>query len=153
LSQTKAFEPSDAFEPRRHECTKTVFEGKLPGEIESIGKAVVDCAFKVHSALGPGLLESVYGTCLDHELRKRGLSVQKQFPVAIRYDSVRIESGFRLDLLVNEMVVVEVKSVERVLPVHQAQLLSYLRLSGLRLGFLINFNVPVIREGIIRRAL
>jgi GxxExxY protein len=101
---------------------------------------VVDAAMKVHSALGPGLLESAYHACLAHELRKRGLTVQVQRPVPIIYDGVRIELGYRMDLVVEDSVVVELKAVANLLPIHEAQLLSHLKLSGHRVGLLINFR-------------
>jgi GxxExxY protein len=111
---------------------------------------VVDAAMKVHSAIGPGLLESAYHACLAYELRSRGLHVQSQVPLPIRYGEVTIEVGYRLDLLVDDAVLVELKAVTKVLPVHRAQLLSYLQLSGYRAGLLINFHVPHLRQGIIR---
>jgi len=129
------------------------YRGSLPDPLEDAATKIVDSAFRVHSALGPGLLESIYETCLDHELRKQGLKVYKQVVVPIVYDSLRIESGLRLDLLVEDSVVAEVKSVERMSPVFEAQMLSYLKLAKQRLGLLINFNVPRIREGIRRYAL
>jgi GxxExxY protein len=118
--------------------------------IELLGHAVVDSAFKVHKHLGPGLLESVYEHCLAHELSKRHIHVERQVPVPIVYDGDRLESGLRLDLLVNDSIVIEIKAVEKMIPVYQAQMLTYLKLSGKRLGFLINFNVPLIRDGIRR---
>jgi len=111
---------------------------------------VVDAALRVHSALGPGLLESAYEACLSHELRVRGLRVATQVPLPVIYHGVRIEVGYRLDMLVDGRVIVELKAIARVLPVHQAQLLSYLRLSGHRVGLLINFHVPRLRDGIHR---
>jgi GxxExxY protein len=129
------------------------FQGTLPAEIEAIATKVVDGAFRVHSAIGPGLLESIYETCLDHELRKQALRVQKQVSVPIVYDTLRIESGLRLDLLVEEAVIVEIKAIDRMSPVFEAQILSYLKLAKKRLGLLINFNVPRIRDGIRRYAL
>jgi GxxExxY protein len=129
------------------------FQGTLPAEIEAIATKVVDGAFRVHSAIGPGLLESIYETCLDHELRKQALRVQKQVSVPIVYDMLRIESGLRLDLLVEEAVIVEIKAIDRMSPVFEAQILSYLKLAKKRLGLLINFNVPRIRDGIRRYAL
>ncbi|HZU52514.1 MAG TPA: GxxExxY protein [Holophagaceae bacterium] len=114
---------------------------------------IVDAAFKVHSSLGPGLLESVYEVCLVHELEKRGLDVVRQIKVPIEYDGRRLDSGLRLDLLVADAVVVELKAVEQVLPVHKAQLLSYLRLTGKPVGLLINFHVPLIKDGIQRMVL
>lgn len=119
-------------------------------ELDLCTGQVVDAAMTVHSALGPGLLESAYEACLAHELRARGLRVLAQLPLPIMYRGTRIEVGYRLDLLVNNAVVVEVKAVARMLPVHEAQLLSYLRLSGHRVGLLINFHVPRLRDGIRR---
>jgi GxxExxY protein len=125
-----------------------------PGEVlDRIGRNVVDAAFKVHEALGPGLLESIYETCLRHELVKRGLVVEKQVLVPIVYDGVRLDGGLRLDLVVDGQVIIELKAVERLMPVNEAQILSYLKLLRKRLGFLINFNVPRIKEGIRRFAL
>jgi len=122
----------------------------IPNETEQLAKIVLDAAFAVHSAMGPGLLESVYETCLNHEIQKKGLEVQVQVSVPVIYDGLRLDSGYRLDLLVNNRVVVEIKSVEQILPVHQAQLLTYLKLGGYRLGFLINFNVRYLKNGIQR---
>jgi GxxExxY protein len=109
-------------------------------EIERVAHEVVDAAFKIHSKLGPGLLESAYVTVMIYELRKRGLHVQTEVAVPVVYEEVTLEVGYRLDLLVNDCVIVEVKSVEKLHPVHEAQLLTYLKLSGHRLGFLINFH-------------
>jgi GxxExxY protein len=111
---------------------------------------VVDAAMKVHSALGPGLLESAYEACLAHELRSGGLRVVTQVPLPVLYHGTRIEVGFRADLIVEGSVIVEVKAMAKLLPIHQAQLLSYLRLSGHRVGLLINFHVPRLRDGIRR---
>lgn len=119
-------------------------------QINAITGEIVDAAIKVHSALGPGLMESVYEICLTHELRKRDLRVQQQVHLPVVYEGIRIEAGYRLDLLVEETVVVELKAVESVLPVHKAQLLSYLRLSGKPVGLLLNFNVIHMRDGIRR---
>ncbi len=119
-------------------------------EVDAVARAIVDSAFRVHSKLGPGLLESVYETCLVHELQKRGLKVQRQLVMPLEYDDLRIDSGLRLDLLVENCVVVEVKAVEGLAPVHRAQVLTYLKLTGYQLGLLINFNVPLIRDGIKR---
>lgn len=125
----------------------------IPSEAEAVGKAVVDSAFRMHSQLGAGLLESVYETCLEYELRKRGVPVRRQVLVTIVYDGAQLDAGLRLDLLVGESVVVEVKAGERLLPVFDAQLLTYLKLAEKRLGFIINFNVPLIRDGIKRLVL
>jgi GxxExxY protein len=122
-------------------------------DADAFARVIVDAAFKVHSALGPGLLETVYEHCLDHELRKRGLKVERQVPVPIVYDGERLDAGLRLDMLVGETVVVEIKAVERDNPVFRAQLLTYLKLTGRQLGLLINFNVPLIKDGIRRLAL
>ncbi len=126
-----------------------VFEPLAP-EIESIAKTIVDAALKVHRALGPGLLESVYELCLAHELRRRGVQSESQVKLPITYEGLTIDAGLRLDLIVAQQVIVEVKAVERMNPVFDAQLLTYLKLTGLRLGKLINFNVPLVRDGIKR---
>ncbi len=119
-------------------------------EIDELAATIVDAAFKVHSALGPGLLESVYEACLMHELAQRGIAFQSQVPIPIVYGGLRLTAGLRLDLLIEETIVVEIKEIEELLPVHHAQLLTYLKLSGKRLGFLINFNVAKIKDGIKR---
>lgn len=123
---------------------------KLSPALERIAAQIVDAVFRVHLMLGPGLLESVYEACLAYELRKRGLNVQRQVIVPIKYDEVVLDDGLRLDLLVENSVIIEVKAVEKMNPVFEAQMLTYLKLSNKRLGFLINFNVPVIRQGIKR---
>ena len=120
--------------------------------IDEIASVIVDSAFKVHTKLGPGLLESAYEACLSHELKKRGLKVDRQIPQPVYYDDIIIDVGYRLDLLVNDSVIIELKAVENVLPIHQAQLLTYLKLSGKTLGFLINFNTVLIKNGIKRIA-
>ena len=117
-----------------------------------ISGIVVDCAFHLHKALGPGLLESAYEECLFYKLVKEGLIVEKQKPLPLIYDEVRMEIGYRVDLLVGRKVVVEVKSVDGLTDVHLAQVLTYLKLSGCKLGLLINFNVALIRDGIRRIA-
>ena len=114
---------------------------------------VVDSAFAVHRSLGPGLLESVYEQCLAYELQSRGHKTERQVALPVVYRDVRLEAGFRIDILVNDLVIIELKTVERLLPIHEAQLLTYLKLSGKRLGLLLNFNVPLIKEGIRRLAL
>ena len=108
---------------------------------------------KVHRALGPGLLESAYEHCLAHELNARGLAVRRQVAPPILFDGIQIEAGYRLDLLVSDLVIVEVKAVEALAPLHEAQLLTYLKLSGLRLGYLVNFNVKLLKQGLRRLAL
>lgn len=119
-------------------------------EINVRSGQVVDAAMRVHSALGPGLLESAYVACLAYELRRRGFRVSVQHPLPIVYEDVRIELGYRADLLVDDVVVVELKVVVKVLPIHVAQLLSYLKLSGIPVGLLINFHVLHLRDGITR---
>ena len=116
----------------------------------SIATLVVDAAFKIHKTLGPGLLESVYEATLDYELKKRGLRVAQQVALPVYYDEVKLQVGFRIDLLVNEKVIIEIKSVEALAPIHRKQLETYLRLMDLRLGLLINFNVGLIKHGIQR---
>ncbi len=115
-----------------------------------IARQIVDAAFKIHTTLGPGLLESVYQAVLSHELGKRGLRVRSEVPVAIRYDTLTFDVGFRADLLVNDLVIVELKSVEKTAPVHKKQVLTYVRLTNLRLGLLINFGETRIKDGITR---
>lgn len=107
--------------------------------------------FKVYNELGPGLLESVYETILKYELQKQGLEVKSQVPLSVIYDNTKLELGFRLDLLVNKKVLIEIKSVENILKVHHKQVLTYLKLSNLKLGILVNFNVDNITEGIFRK--
>ena len=119
-------------------------------EQDRIARRIVDAAFQVHSTLGPGLLESVYEQGMVNELGLRGLSHRRQVQLPITYKTVELDSYFRLDLVVAEAVVVELKAVEKLLPVHGAQLLTYLKLSGYRLGLLINFNVPLVKDGIRR---
>jgi GxxExxY protein len=125
----------------------------LSNEEERIGKIIVDCAFKVHSQLGPGLLERIYEICFVHVLRKQGLKVDQQLPVQINYDGIIFDEGFRIDTLVNDKVICELKAVKGMDPLWEAQLLTYLKLGKLRLGYLINFNVPLIKDGIKRRIL
>lgn len=119
-------------------------------ELRRVSGAVIDAAMRVHSVLGPGLLESAYSACLAHELRRRGLKVLCEVPLPVVYDGVKLEAGYRLDMLVEDSVVVEVKAVESLAPIHQAQLLSYLKLSGKRVGLLINFHVLHLKDGIKR---
>lgn len=121
--------------------------------VERAAATVVDASYRVHTTLGPGLLESVYEVCLCHELHKTGTPFQKQLVLPIEYDGITLDAGLRLDLIVNDCVVVEMKATEKLLPIHEAQLLTYLKLTGKRLGLLINFNVPLIKDGIKRMAL
>jgi GxxExxY protein len=115
-----------------------------------IGTAIIASAMKIHAAVGAGLLESAYETCLLYELEKQGLAVQRQVLIPLRYEDLTIDNGYRVDLLVEDRVVVELKALETILPVHRAQLLSYLRLRRFKLGYLLNFNVARMRDGIIR---
>jgi GxxExxY protein len=117
-----------------------------------IGSALIASAMKVHTAVGPGLLESAYEACLLYELEKRGVLVRRQVLIPIRYEDLMIDNGYRVDLLVGERVVVELKAVEAIFPVHRSQLLSYLRLGGFKLGYLLNFHVAHMRDGIVRMA-
>jgi GxxExxY protein len=115
-----------------------------------IGDSIIASAMKIHTALGPGLLESAYETCLLYELEKLGLPVQRQVLIPLRYQDLTIDNGYRIDLLVGDRVVVELKALETILPVHRAPLLSYLRLGSFKLGYLLSFNVTRMRDGIVR---
>ena len=117
---------------------------------EQIGHSIIGAAIKLHSVVGPGLLESAYETCLVYELEKLGLSVGRQVSIPIRYEGLTIDNGYRVDLLVSRRVVVELKTVGAILPVHRGHLLGYLRLGGFRLGYLLNFIVSRMRDGIVR---
>jgi GxxExxY protein len=119
-------------------------------ELNDISGKIIEFSIKVHKALGPGMLEGAYEICLMHELVQHGFQVQSQLTLPIIYDGVRLDAGYRIDLLVEESVIVELKAIDRLLPVHEAQLLSYLRMSDLRLGLLINFNVKLLRDGVRR---
>jgi GxxExxY protein len=119
-------------------------------EIDEITESVIGAAIAVHRALGPGLLESAYEACLAYELVDRGLSVERQKAVPVVYRGVKLDCGYRIDLLVQEKVIVELKAIERFEPIHIAQVLSYLKLSGCNVGLLINFNVKVLKDGIRR---
>lgn len=116
----------------------------------AVAQQIVDAAYRVHTTLGPGLLESVYQAALAYELEKRGLRVARQQAIPVVYETVRIDTGFHADLIVEEQVIVEIKAVEAVAPVHKKQLLTYLKLADKRLGLLINFNVALIKDGITR---
>jgi GxxExxY protein len=118
--------------------------------LESIAAAIVDSGLKIHKLLGPGLLESIYEACLEQELQTRGLECQRQVSLPIIYEGVTLESAHRADLIVAEAIILEIKAVESLSSLHQAQLLTYMKLTGLKLGFLLNFNVPLFRDGIRR---
>lgn len=137
-------------EARKSRTAEDAESAEVKREINEITELIIGCAIQVHRELGPGLLESAYEACLAYELGERGLSVERQKALPIVYRDVRLECGYRLDLLVEEAVVVEVKCVETLAPIHQAQLLSYLKLSGCRVGLLINFNVTLLKDGIRR---
>lgn len=126
--------------------------GRNRAEIDRIAGEIVDASIAIHRALGPGLLESAYEACLLYELRERGLVVEKQVPLPVTYKGVRLEAGYRLDIVVENEVIVEIKSVDDLAPIHTAQLLSYLKLSHRKVGFLINFNVELVKNGIKRIA-
>lgn len=119
-------------------------------EINKITGKVVDAALSVHTVLGAGLLESVYEHCLAHELSNRGSKVERQVPIPVVYKDTQLEVGFRIDLLVEESLIVELKAVEQILPIHEAQVFTYLRLTGSRVGLLLNFNVVSMKKGIKR---
>jgi GxxExxY protein len=123
---------------------------KLSEREEFLASQIVDIAIKIHKKLGPGLLESVYEKCFEYELSQRGISYQRQKDVAIIYENLKVEDGLRLDLLVDDLVIIELKAQENYHPVWEAQLLSYLKLTNKRLGLLINFHVPLMKNGIKR---
>lgn len=125
----------------------------IPANQDNIGRGIVDAAFQVHSTLGPGLLENVYEECFICELKDKGLNFERQKLIPFKYRNHTPELSYRLDLLVENSIIVELKCVERLLPLHDAQILTYMKLMNLRLGYLINFNVPIIKEGIKRKAL
>ncbi len=120
-------------------------------QYERIAKTLLDCAFQVHKELGPGLLESVYEICLIEELQNKGLKVKNQVKLPVFYKGKELDKEFYIDILVEDIIVVELKSVEILLPVHEVQLVTYMKLANLSLGFLINFNVPLLKEGIRRK--
>jgi GxxExxY protein len=122
----------------------------IPVRAEAAARASVDAALHVHKVLGPGLLESAYEHCLAHELIRRGHAVQRQVALPIIYESERLDAGYRLDLVIDQSVIVEIKSVDALAPIHDAQVLTYLKLSGLRVGLLMNFNVALLKQGLKR---
>jgi GxxExxY protein len=126
---------------------------EIDADTDALAKQVVDAAIKVHKSLGPGLLESVYETCLAHELVSRRVPIQRQLALPISYDGIELDAALRLDLVVGGRLIVELKSVDALLPIHQSQLMTYLKLSSIRLGLLINFNTRLLRDGIKRIAL
>jgi GxxExxY protein len=122
----------------------------VPIETDAVASKVVDSAFRVHSALGPGLLESVYEACLCLEMERRGLRFRRQVSLPVVYDGLTLDAAFRVDILVEDCLILELKAVEEILPVHLAQVLTYLKLAGIRLGLLINFCSPTLKSGIKR---
>lgn len=122
-------------------------------EEKELTQEIVGSAIEVHKALGPGLLESAYEECLCYELKTRGLAYKRQVDLPLTYKGIRLDCGYRIDVVVEDKVLLELKCVEKLLPIHEAQLLTYLRLSGIKIGLLMNFNVPVMRDGILRRVL
>jgi len=117
-------------------------------EENQISKIIVDCCYKIHRSLGPGLLESVYLEILTYELKKLGVKYEKEVGIPVHYENVKLDLGFRADLIVDNLVIIELKAVEKVMPVHKKQLMTYLRLTDLKLGLLVNFNVNLIKDGI-----
>jgi GxxExxY protein len=134
-------------EARRHG------EGKFMLEHEQLTESIIGAAIEVHRELGPGLLESTYEECLCHELHLRGLKFERQLELPVTYKGLKLDCGYRMDIVIEDSVLVELKSIEQILPIHQAQLLTYLRLSGKKVGLLMNFNVSVLKSGIVRRVL
>ena len=121
--------------------------------LEELTEQIIGAAIEVHKQLGPGLLESAYEECLCHELHLRGLHFERQTPLPVEYKGIKLDCGYRIDVVVEDAVVLELKTVDKVLPVHEAQLLTYLKLTGKKVGFIINFNVAVLTHGIVRRVL
>ena len=119
-------------------------------DINKLSSRIIGAAIEVHKALGPGLLESAYEKCICHELSIGGLSLERQKPLAVRYKGINLDCGYRLDVVVEDAIILELKSCEKIEPIHKAQLLTYLKLSGFKLGLLLNFNVTLMREGIVR---
>lgn len=145
-----------SFQEPNHQDTKRAKASPrkdLSPREEEVAQIIVDAAIKVHRHLGPGLLENVYETCLKHELQQRGLRVETQVQLPITYEGLKLEDALRLDLLIEDLVILEIKAAEDIHPIHEAQLLTYLRLAHKRLGFLINFNVPLLKDGLKRRVL
>lgn len=118
--------------------------------LKDLSEAIIGCAIAVHKELGPGLLETAYETCLAYELEQSGYCVERQKPMPLKYREVQLDCGYRLDLMVNDVVVIEIKAVETLLPIHEAQLLTYMRLAGCKLGLLINFNEKLLKHGVRR---
>lgn len=122
-------------------------------KFDELSKRVIGCALEVHKNLGPGLLESTYEQCLAHELKCAGIPFMLQHPLPVNYNGIKLDCGYRVDLFVDNKIIIELKSVDKVLPIHQAQLLTYMKLAGVKIGLLMNFNVRFMREGIKRLVL
>ena len=122
-------------------------------EFDELSNQVIGCALEVHRNLGPGLLESTYEQCLAYEMKAAGMAFKLQYPLPVQYKSIKLDCGYRIDLLVNEAIIVELKSVDKILPIHQAQLLTYMKLADISIGLLINFNVKYLKDGIKRMVL
>ena len=122
----------------------------VPSEVEEVAGRVMDVMYKIHKALGPGLLESVYEKCLCYEFAQKGIKFESQVYLPVEYEGTKIDSGLRIDVLVEDKLILELKAVERLLPLHKAQVITYLKLAGKRLRLLVNFNVPLLRDGIQR---
>lgn len=137
-------------EPRRREGREEKQKRGLLMHIETIAQKIVDTAIKVHSALGPGLLESAYQKCMEYEIKNDDLRVRCELVLPISYKEIFIDAGYRIDMIVEDAVIVENKTVERLLPIHEAQLLTYLKMKNCKIGFLFNWNVPRMKEGIKR---
>jgi GxxExxY protein len=120
---------------------------------DELSKRVIGCAIEVHRNLGPGLLESTYEQCLAHELKCAGISFKLQHPLPVNYNGVKLDCGYRVDLFIDNKIIVELKSVDKILPIHQAQLLTYMKLAGIKIGLLMNFNVRFMKDGIKRMVL
>jgi GxxExxY protein len=118
---------------------------------EKLTEAIIGAAIEVHRVLGPGLMESAYEECLCHELNLRNISFKRQVPLPEKYKNIHLDCGYRLDIVVEEKVILELKSIEQLLPIHEAQLLTYLKIGNIHVGLLINFNVPLLKDGIVRR--
>jgi GxxExxY protein len=127
----------------------TVFE-PIAARAEAVAAQIVDAAIKIHKVLGPGLLESVYEMCLCYELSKRKIPFRRQVDISVRYEDVYMETGFRVDVIADDCVIAELKSAAAIIPIHEAQLLTHLKLTNIRLGLILNFNVPIMKQGIKR---
>ena len=125
----------------------------IPGDVEDAGAKLLDAAFAVHRKLGPGLLESVYQVCMERESTLRNIPFEHLVDLPLNYKGINLDAGYVIDLIYDKRVIVELKAVEKVIPVHEAQLLTYMRLTGIRVGLLINFNVPALKDGLCRRVL